>query len=127
MRKLSGICLITRDVPRLSAFYRDLLEVEMQGDQRHAELLTQGGGLAIFSEQGMEEMAPGSMRGAGRGGFTLSFEVEDTDREYERACKMGVPVVKPPESYPWGTRSAWFRDPDGNIVNFYAFVKGKEG
>jgi len=123
MRKFTGICLITRDVLRLSTFYRDVLEVEMQGDQVHAELLTEGAGLAIFTEDGMEQMAPHSMQGAGHGGFTIGFQVEDVDREYERLLKMGVPIVKPPATYPWGSRSAWFRDPDGNIVDFYQIVK----
>jgi predicted ester cyclase len=39
---------------------------------------------------------------------------------------MGVPVVKPPETYPWGRRSAWFRDPDGNIINFYMVTSAKK-
>ena len=33
-----------------------------------------------------------------------------------------MPIVKPPTTQPWGRRSVWFRDPDGNIVNFYADV-----
>jgi catechol 2,3-dioxygenase-like lactoylglutathione lyase family enzyme len=122
MKTFTGLCLITQDVLKLSAFYRDLLEVEVQGDERHAELLTQGAGLAIFSAAGMEEMAPGSMQYAGQGGFTLMFEVEDVDREYERLLKMGIPIVKLPATYPWGSRSVWLRDPDGNIVDFYMRV-----
>ena len=120
MKKFTGLCLITPDVLRLSAFYRDLLEVEMQGDQVHAELATQGAGLYVFAENGMEQMAPRSMQGAGHGSFTIEFQVEDVDSEHERLLKMGVPIVKPPTTYPWGRRAVWFRDPDGNIVNFYS-------
>ncbi len=67
-------------------------------------------------------MAPGSMEGAGCGSFTIDLEVPDVDQEYEHLTYMGVPCVKPPETYPWGRRSAWFRDPDGNIVNCYSRV-----
>jgi catechol 2,3-dioxygenase-like lactoylglutathione lyase family enzyme len=28
--------------------------------------------------------------------------------------------VKPPTTQPWGTRSLYFRDPDGNLIDFYA-------
>ncbi len=122
MRKFTGMCLITPDVPRLSAFYRDLLDVKMQGDQTHAELLTKPTGMAIFSNAGMEQLAPNSMQGAGHGSFTLEFQVEDADSEYVRLLKMAVPIVKPPTTYPWGRRAVWFRDPDGNIVNFYQVV-----
>ena len=123
MKELTGLCLITHDVLRLSTFYRDLLQVELQGDQIHSELFTQGAGLYIFLETQMEQMAPGSLQGAGHGSFTIEFQVEDVDLEYERILKMGAPIVKPPTTYPWGRRAVWFRDPDGNIVNFYRVVK----
>lgn len=122
MKKFTGLCLITRDVPRLSKFYQELLDVEMQGDQDHVELFTQGAGLVIFAESGMEQMAPHSMQEAGRGSFTIEFQVEDVDQEFKRLQDKGVPILKPPVTYPWGRRSAWFRDPDGNIVNFYECV-----
>ena len=76
--------------------------------------------LYLFAEQAMEQMAPGSMEAAGHGGFTLEFEVDDVDAEYERLKQKDVPIVKPPTTQPWGWRSVWFRDPDGNIVNFCA-------
>jgi predicted enzyme related to lactoylglutathione lyase len=68
----------------------------------------------------MEQMAPGSMEGAGAGNVTLAFEVQDVDAEYERLKSLAVEIVKPPASYPWGSRSVWFRDPDGNIIDFFA-------
>ena len=41
------------------------------------------------------------------------------DADAARLVAAGAPVVKPPTSQPWGRRSAWFRDPDGNVVNLY--------
>ena len=78
--------------------------------------------MTLFSSLGMEEMAPGSMLGVGYGGLTLEFQVEDVDQETARLTSLHVPLVKPPLTYPWGRRSAWFRDPDGNILNFYSIV-----
>jgi uncharacterized glyoxalase superfamily protein PhnB len=117
--KFSGICLITENVPALVAFYSLLFGGRAEGDDYHSEFQLDGLNLAIFARRSMEEMAPGSMQGAGTGSFTIGFEVENVDAEYARLQALGVPVVKPPESYPWGSRSAWFRDPDGNIVNFF--------
>jgi catechol 2,3-dioxygenase-like lactoylglutathione lyase family enzyme len=31
--------------------------------------------------------------------------------------------VRQPTTQPWGTRSVYFRDPDGNLVNFYMPAK----
>jgi uncharacterized glyoxalase superfamily protein PhnB len=118
--KLVGICLITKDVPALADFYAKVLGVKAEGNDVHAELSTEGAGIAIFSVEGMESMAPRSMQGAGRGSFTTMFEVEDVDAEYERLKALGVEFVMPPTTHPWGARSFWFRDPDGNIVDFFA-------
>jgi uncharacterized glyoxalase superfamily protein PhnB len=121
----TGICLITRDVTALAEFYKKALGVEAQGDHTHVDLHTHGAGISIFSLEGMEGMAPGSMQGRGYGGITLGFEVEDVDAEYERIKKLGVEFVMLPTTHPWGNRSFWFRDPDGNIVDFFAVVASK--
>jgi len=115
--KLIGVCLITKDVPTLARFYAKVLGVEAVGDKTHVEMRTQGAGLAIFSVEGMEDMAPGSMQGAGYGSVTVMFEVDDVDAEYARLQALGVEFVKPLQTHPWGARSFWFRDPDGNIID----------
>ncbi|MCU0522257.1 MAG: VOC family protein [Anaerolineae bacterium] len=117
--RFAGICLITKDVRALADFYAKVLGVEAIGDDTHVELRTQGAGLAIFSVEGMEQMAPGSMHGAGTGSIAIEFGVADVDVEYARLEALGVLFVKPPQTHPWGARSFWFRDPDGNIVDFY--------
>jgi catechol 2,3-dioxygenase-like lactoylglutathione lyase family enzyme len=120
--KLVGVCLITNNVPALADYYSRILGVQAEGDEHHVELKVTGAGLTIFSTQGMENMAPHSMEGAGYGSVTIGFEVADVDAEYERLKTLGVEFVKPPASYPWGTRSFWFRDPDRNIVNFFMVI-----
>ena len=118
--RFAGICLITNNVPNLAAFYTKVLGVKADGDDIHVELHTEGAGMTIYSVEGMESLAPKSMQGAGNGSFTIGFEVEDVDIEYDRLNAFGIDFVKLPTTHPWGTRSFWFRDPDGNIVNFFA-------
>ena len=123
--RFNGICLISGDVPRLRDFYKEFLQVEAEGESVFVIFSTEGAMLSIFSTEGMEKMAPGSMKNAGCGSYTIEFEVGDVDQEYERLTGMNVPIVKPPTTQPWGRRSFWFRDPDGNIVNFYMDVKAE--
>ncbi len=118
--KLAGICLITKNVLVLVDFYTEVLGVKAEGNDVHAELDTDGAGIAIFSIEGMEGMAPLSTQGAGYGSFTTMFEVKDVDAEYERLKALNVEFVMLPTTHPWGARSFWFRDPDGNIVDFFA-------
>jgi catechol 2,3-dioxygenase-like lactoylglutathione lyase family enzyme len=122
--EFSGICLVTSNVPALRDFYTRVLAVQAEGDDVHVELRTEGAGMTLFSVDGMEEMAPSSMQGAGYGSVVIAFQVKDVDAEYERLKTLGVAFVKLPQTHPWGARSVWFRDPDGTIVNFYATVTG---
>lgn len=67
--KFSGICLVTEHVPELVKFYSAILGCQAEGDDTHAEFRIDGLSLAIFTRLGMEEMASGSMHGAGYGSF----------------------------------------------------------
>src|ERR1700734_381803 len=52
----------------------------------------------------------------------IEFRVEDVDSEYERLGPLVVDWVQEPTTMPWGNRSILFRDPDGNLVNFFTPV-----
>lgn len=120
--RFNGICILTPDVERLGAFYSELLHARSEREGDNITFFTEGAQLAIYSHAGMEQMSPGSMTGAGVGCVTFDFEVEDIDYEHARMTARGVPCIKPPVTYPWGRRSAWFRDPDGNIINLFSRV-----
>ena len=122
--KFSGLCLITNNVSSLANFYAGVLGVKPVGDDVHVELNADGVNLTIFSVEGMEKMAPGSMQGAGCGSITIGFEVENVDEEFVRLQAFGVNMIMPPTTHPWGCRSFWFKDLDGNIIDFYASLKG---
>ena len=116
--KFSGVCLITRDVASLAVFYAQVLDRAPSGDDTHAEFNFGDAGLAIYSYHGTEEMAAGSTAGAGTGAMTLIFEVQDIEAECARIQAMGIALVKPLQTHPWGSTSFWFRDPDGNLIDF---------
>ena len=121
--RFTGICIITQNVDRLCAFYREILKLEPEEGNIFEIIPTEGADLSIFSSERTEKMAPGCLKGAGYGSYTIEFEVEDVDREFERLKALNVEIVKPPTTQSWGRRSVWLRDPDGNIVNFYANVQ----
>lgn len=53
----------------------------------------------------------------------IEFRVEDVDNEYEKLADfLGDTIVQKPTTMPWGNRSLLFRDPDGNLINFFAPV-----
>jgi predicted enzyme related to lactoylglutathione lyase len=116
-----SVCLITSDVRGLCEFYAKVLEAKPEGDDFFAMFLTPELNLSISSTQLLENLVPGQAFNPVRGGSCfLEFEVEDVDQEYERLQDLNVEVLKPPTTQPWGLRSVWFSDPEGNRINFYA-------
>ncbi|MER5178217.1 VOC family protein [Streptomyces sp. NPDC002896] len=115
----TGTCLLSDDVPSLAAFYAAVLDAEVQGADPFATVSVPGAVLSFFSARAMESMVPGAMSTAASGNFTVEFEVTDVDERHEELRGRGVEILKPPTTQPWGRRSVWLRDPDGNIVNLY--------
>lgn len=114
-------CLITRNVRSLVAFYEPILQqkAKWSGDD-YAEFATGAGVLAIFSSAAQERYIPGSAAAATNRSIILEFQVADVDAEYGQLKGLVQTWVKPPTTQPWGTRSIYFRDPDGNLVDFYS-------
>ena len=123
MKRLKSVCLFTPNVPELSDFYQQVLQVIPEGDASFVTFPLADANLSIFSAQALEEMAPGLMKDSGSGNCFLEFEVEDVDQEYQRLKGLNVEVIKPPTTQPWGIRSVWFRDPAGNKINFFARLR----
>ena len=86
-----------------------------------AQITLSFGVLAIFSAEAQDRYIPGSATVAHNRSVILEFRaVADVDREYRRLRNVVKIWVKPPTTQPWGTRSIYFRDPDGNLVDFYS-------
>jgi catechol 2,3-dioxygenase-like lactoylglutathione lyase family enzyme len=118
---LAITCLITKDVRGLSDFYQQVLQIEPHrtGDD-YVEFRTSSAALALYSAAAQENYIPGAAVPAANRSSILQFRVADVDREYARLQPIVKVWVKPPTTQPWGTRSIYFRDPDGNLVDFFA-------
>ena len=77
--------------------------------------------------EAQEKYIPRSAEPASNKSAIVEFRVGDVDREYARLQPMVKTWVKSPRNQPWGTRSIYFRDPDGNLVDFFVLVKARRG
>jgi catechol 2,3-dioxygenase-like lactoylglutathione lyase family enzyme len=124
---LINTCLITNDVKKLTSFYAQTLEMEphKEGDN-YVEFRTGSAVLAIFAAEAQEKYIPGSAKAGQNNSAILEFKVSDVDREYARLQGLVKTWIKKPTNQPWGTRSIYFRDPDGNLVDFFVPVTRPE-
>lgn len=53
----------------------------------------------------------------------FGVEVDDVDHSYRHALELGATSMVEPSDNPGGVRSAYVRDPDGNIFTIYRFVQ----
>lgn len=119
----SSARIITADIKRLVQFYEHITEISMTWyTDDFAELRTPLASLAIGSTRtlalfGGDEVA----QAATNRSVIIEFRVADVDERYEAlAGFLDTVVVQKPTTMPWGNRSLLFRDPDGNLVNFFA-------
>lgn len=118
--RLANVCLITNNVKGLVDFYEPILEAKAKwSGEDYAEFRTSIGVLAVFAAEAQEKYIPGSARVGQNRSVILEFSVVDVDLEYKRLQSLVKVWVKPPTTQPWGTRSIYFRDPDGNLVDFF--------
>jgi predicted enzyme related to lactoylglutathione lyase len=114
--------IITADIKPLVEFYQTVADMRLnQYTEDFAELRTNTAVLAIGSVRTLQHFGGDhvAMPGINRS-VIIEFMVDDVDAHYQRlAGFLGEKVVQVPTLMPWGNLSLLFRDPDGNLVNFF--------
>lgn len=119
---LLSIRIITDNFDELVKFYEQITGLAVvKYTPEFGELKTPTTTIAIGSTKtlavfGGDEVAqPATNRSV-----IIEFLVNDVDKDYERLVNyLQDNIVQKPTTMPWGNRSLLFRDPDGNLVNFF--------
>jgi catechol 2,3-dioxygenase-like lactoylglutathione lyase family enzyme len=118
-----SIRIITGDIKRLVSFYERATGVPaIWSTEDFAELSTEHGTLAVASTRTVPLFAPGAAQPADNRSVIIEFLVDDVDQAYKNLADLIDEFVQAPATMPWGNRSLLFRDPDGNLVNFFTPV-----
>jgi predicted enzyme related to lactoylglutathione lyase len=118
-----SIRVITGDVARLAGFYERATGVPAAwSGPDFAEFSTGRATLAIASTRTVQLFASGAARPADNHSVIIEFLVDDVDATHRTLKGLVGDFVSEPATMPWGNRSLLFRDPDGNLVNFFTPV-----
>jgi catechol 2,3-dioxygenase-like lactoylglutathione lyase family enzyme len=113
--------IITADIKRLVRFYEQITGASITMlTEDFGELSTPSATLALGSTRTLALVGEDVARAADNHTAILEFLVDDVDAEYRRLAEViESSTVQQPTTMPWGNRSLLFRDPDGNLVNFF--------
>ena len=126
--KLDGVGLFVDDMPTMVRFYRDVLGFEINEDEnaKNVYLIKNGTLFMLYRRKDFEKMTSRSYEYLK--GFNGHFEIalyvdtfDEVDLEYEKAVEKGAIPVLEPTTEPWGQRTCYIADPEGNLIEIGSF------
>lgn len=128
--KLDGFGLFVNDMGKMIRFYRDVLGFEIKEDEdtSNVYLVKDGTLFLLYGRKDFEKMTSRKyeyLKGInGHSELALYVDTfEEVDIEYEKAIAKGAESVLKPTTEPWGQRTCYIADPEGNLVEIGSFNK----
>lgn len=126
--RLDGIGLFVEDMPKMVKFYRDVLgfEIKEAEDAVNVYLIKDGTLFMLYGRKNFEKMTDKKYDYVK--GFNGHFEIalyvdtyEEVDKCFKDVVSKGATPVLPPTTEPWGQRTCYIADPEGNLVEIGSF------
>lgn len=126
--RLDGMGLLVADMATMVRFYRDVLgfEIREQEDAANVYLVKDGTLFMLYRRRDFERMTHRKyqyLKGV-NGHFEIALQVDTfdaVDREYQRVIAAGAQPILPPTTEPWGQRTCYIADPEGNLIEIGSF------
>ena len=124
------IGLFTTDNVKVVAFYRDVFgfQTDWNGEEPNVEMRLGDSRIILFPRTAFEQMTSQTYtypQGT-NGTMELSFDVPtfaNVDKEYAHALAHGAKAIFPPTTEPWGQRTCYVADLEGNLIEISSFIK----
>lgn len=123
IRAIDYTVIFVRDLAAMRRFYEEVLGFALirELSPRWFEYRVGGNTLALAIPGLTAADAPTPV---GSAALQLAFKVSpaEVDRCAEDLVRQGVELVAPPTDQPFGHRTLFFRDPDGNLLEIFADI-----
>lgn len=128
--RLDGFGLLVNDMAKMIRFYRDVLGFEIKEDESTSNvyLVKDGTLFLLYGRTDFEKMTNRKYEylKSINGHFEIALYVdtfEEVDIEYYNAIAKGATSILEPETEPWGQRTCYIADPEGNLIEIGSFNK----
>ncbi|MBR7038302.1 MAG: VOC family protein [Oscillospiraceae bacterium] len=126
--RLDGFGILVEDMGRMIRFYRDVLgfEIREAEDTSNVYLVKDGTLFLLYGRRDFERMTDRRyeyVKGL-NGHFEIALYVDtfaEVDAAYADAVAKGASPVLPPTTEPWGQRTCYIADPEGNLIEIGSF------
>ncbi|RAJ27297.1 VOC family protein [Pedobacter cryoconitis] len=120
---LASLRIITPEIKRSVQFFEKITGFSAHWyTEDFAEITTGTCNLAIGSTSTMSLFGKDLTSPGNNNSVIIEFLVENVDEQYNNIKDLLSEIVQQPTTMPWGNRSLLFRDPDGNLINFFTPV-----
>ena len=131
--RLDGFGLFVNDMAKMIRFYRDVLgfEIREAEDTSNVYLVKDGTLFLLYGRNDFEKMTGRRyeyVKGLnGHSELALYVDTfEEVDLAFRRAVENGATAVMEPEFEPWGQRTCYIADPEGNLIEIGSWNKPYE-
>ncbi|ADK83239.1 VOC family protein [Sediminispirochaeta smaragdinae] len=128
--KLEGFGIFVNDMALMVRFYRDVLGFDIKEDENTTNVFLEKDGtlFLLYRRTDFEKMVNHNFKYVqklnGHSEIALSVEnFEAVDRTYNEVLSKGAVSVLEPTTEPWGQRTCYIADPEGNLVEIGSFQK----
>lgn len=131
--RLDGYGLFVKDMATMIRFYRDVLGFEIKGEENtdNVYLVKDGTLFLLYGRKDFEtltgkryEYLKGINAHSEMALYVDSFS--QVDEEYQKAIDNGATSLLEPTTEPWGQRTCFIADPEGNIIEIGSWNKPYE-
>ena len=128
--KLDGFGIMVDDMAVMVRFYRDVLgfEIKEPEDTSNVFLEKDGTLFLLYRKSDFEKMTNRKFSYCTgiNGHYEIALGVENyaaVDEAYARVTEAGARGVMEPTTEPWGQRTCYIADPEGNLIEIGSFVR----
>ena len=123
IRTIDYTVILVRDMAAMRRFYEGVLRFPLTRELSAGWIEYQiGGNTLALSRPGRTAKDAPTPQAALRCSSRSRLRVDDVDRCADELVRHGVDLLEPPTNQPFGHRTLFFRDPDGNLLEVYAEI-----